>query len=215
MLKLQAEARETFGKQLKRARKDGKMPAVMYGAGTESTPLFVPLPEFKKVLKEAGESTVVVVETPAGTKEVLIHEVEVHPVSEEPLHADFYVIDKTKAIQVAVPLRFGGIAPALKLGGTLVKVMHELEIETLPMTIPHELEVDTTALVDLASQILVKDIYLPPGVMLISEPEEVVAAIAVAKEEVEEAPADLSAIEVEKKGKKEEEGTEATPPPQE
>ena len=210
MLKLAAEKRNVFGKKLKGLRADGKMPVVIYGAKDEATPLLVGTKEFKKLLHEAGESTMITVNAGDLSKDVLIHEVDFHPVSGEPRHADLYVVDKTKVVEVDVPLRFEGVSPAVKdLGGILVKVLHELEIEVLPMHIPHDIEVDITALVALDSQILVKDLKIPTGVKVKLDPEAVVASITVAKEEpVEEAPVDLSAIEVEKKGKKEEEGVE-------
>lgn len=188
----------------------GKMPAVLYGPKDSALSLFVPLGAFKKLLHQAGESTVVTVETGEGKKDVLIHEVEYHPVSNEPLHADFYVIDKTKPIEIKVPLVFEGTSAAVKdLAGILVKVLHELEIEVLPMDIPHEVKVDIAGLSTLESQILVRDLIIPKGVKVLNSPEEVVAAITVAKEEpVEAAPVDLASIEVEKKGKQEEEGAE-------
>src|SRR3989344_8055656 len=99
------------------------------------------------------------------------------------------------------------------MGGTLVRVLHELKVEALPLEIPHSISVDISALATLESQILVKDLKVPAGAKVLNDPEEVVAAISVAKEEpVEEAPVDLSAIEVEKKGKKDEEGAEGEAP---
>lgn len=218
MLMIKAEPREIFGKKLKSYRQQGQLPVIIYGAKERSLPLFVQLAEFKKLITAAGESTVVTVETPAGDKSTLIHEVARHPVSGEPLHADFYVIDKSKAIKVNVPLRFEGVAPAVKdLNATLVKVLHELSIETLPLNIPHDIVVDVSSLLSLDSQILVKDLTVPATVKVLNDPEEVVAAASVAKEEpVEEAPVDLTAIEVEKKGKKEEaedDGGETTKSP--
>ena len=214
MLKLTVEKREVFGKKLAGARVAGKLPVVVYGMKTEATSYFVSQKDFKKVLEQAGESTVISLQ-PEGEKasrEVLIHDVALDPVSDEPIHADFYVIDKTKAIEIAVPLHFDGVSPAVKdLGGTLVRVLHELTIEALPLEIPHGIPVDIAALATLASQILVKDLKLPAGIKkVLNDPEAVVASISVAKEEpIEEAPVDLTAIEVEKKGKKEEEGAPA------
>jgi large subunit ribosomal protein L25 len=208
MLTLQAEKRQIFGKKLKATRLSGQLPAVMYGAKDKAEALFVPTKEFKKIFTTAGESTVIALTLAEGKKEVLINDVVFHPVSGEPLHADFYVIDKTKIIKIKVPLRFEGTAPAVKdLGATLVKVKHELEIETLPLSIPHDIEVDITALTALDSQITVADLKVAKDVKIIDEATEVVASVAVAKEEEETpaAPIDLSAIEVEKKGKKEDE----------
>jgi large subunit ribosomal protein L25 len=214
MLTLQAEKRQIFGKKLKPKRLSGQLPAVMYGAKDKAEALFVPTKEFKKVLTAAGESTVIALTMAEGKKEVLINDVVFHPVSGEPLHADFYVIDKTKTIKIKVPFRFEGVAPAVKdLGATLVKVKHELEIEALPLSIPHDIEVDISSLTALDSQVTVADLKIPKDVKVIDEAAEVVASVAVAKEEEEVvAPVDLSAIEVEKKGKKEEEEGAAAEP---
>ena len=187
-------------------RAQGKLPAVFYGMGKESASIFVNDTEFRKIWKKAGETSTISLTTPTGTVETLIHEVKCDPVTGVPQHVDFLAIDTKKAIQISVPLVFIGDAPAVKAGGILVKVLHEMEIEALPKDLPHEITVDISVLVDADSTISVKDITLPTGVTAIAEADEIVASIAVAKEETEDAaPVDLSAIEVEKKGKKEEE----------
>jgi large subunit ribosomal protein L25 len=149
--------------------------------------------------------------------DALIHEVQVHPVTEEPIHVDFLVVDMNKKIKVKVPLEFEGVSNAVKNGlGNLVKVLFEVEVEALPKDLPHNLSVDISKLETVESQIFVSDIKLPAGVVIMAEPQEVVASIVLQVEEKEEVvvPVDLSAIEVEKKGKKEEEGAEATVEPQ-
>ncbi|MBI2099891.1 MAG: 50S ribosomal protein L25 [Candidatus Vogelbacteria bacterium] len=208
MLKIKAEKRNIFGKELKSERLAGRMPIVVYGRKQAPQAFFVDTREFKKVLAQAGESTMVSVAVADQAHDAMIHEVDFHPLTGEPRHADFLLIDKTKAIQVKVPLTFDGVSPAVKdLGGILVKVLHELEIEALPANIPHDIPVDIAPLATLESQILVKDLNISKDIKVINQPEAVVASISVAKEEpVEEAPVDLTAIEVEKKGKKEEEG---------
>jgi large subunit ribosomal protein L25 len=139
--------------------------------------------------------------------DVLIHDIQVDPVKGFPIHIDFLAIDMNKTIKVEVPIEFTGIAQAEKDGfGVLVKVLYEFEIEALPKDIPHAIIVDVTKLVNLGDQIHAKDVSFPSGVKMLTEEDEVVALIAAMKEEKaeEEAPVDLSAIEVEKKGKKEE-----------
>lgn len=135
----------------------------------------------------------------------LIHEVQVDPVTDEPIHVDFLVIDMKKKIRVKVPLVFTGVSNAVKNGiGNLVKVLHEIEIEALPADLPHNFSVDVSKLETLESVIIVSDIKLPTGVVVITNGNDVVASIVAQVEEKEEvvvAP-DLSAIEVEKKGKK-------------
>ena len=196
-------------------RKAGEIPAVFYGAGKKNTPISLSTVEFKKIWRDAGESSAILVKTTEGDVDVLIHEVQVDPVTDEPIHVDFLAIDMKKKIRVEVPLVFEGIANAVKSGiGNLVKVLHEIEIEALPVDLPHELTVDISKLEGLDSQIFVSDIKLPTGVVVINEGTEVVASIVAQVEEKEEVatPIDLSAIEVEKKGKKEEEGEEAAAP---
>jgi large subunit ribosomal protein L25 len=192
-------------------RKSGKIPAVFYGAGQETTSIAIPIVEFKKVWREAGESSAVKVDMGGENIDVLIHEVQVDPVTSEPIHVDFLAIDMKKKIKVQVPLVFEGISNAVKSGiGNLVKVLHEIEIEALPADLPHNLFVDISPLETLENQIFVSNIKLPAGVTAITNAEDVVASIVAQVEEKEEvvvAP-DLSAIEVEKKGKKEEEGAE-------
>jgi len=206
MFTIKAKKRD-IGANLEILRKGGEMPAVFYGMGKESTPISVSIIDFKKIWRDAGESSTVAVSTPEGDLNTLIHDVQVNPITDEPIHADFLVIDVNKAIQVNIPVEFEGVSNAVKGGlGTLVKVLHEVEVEALPKDLPHNLVVDISKLETVDDQILVSDIVLPKGVTMITPIEEVVASIALQKEEVEEStPIDLSAIEVEKKGKKEEE----------
>lgn len=206
MFTIKAKKRD-ISANLEMLRKAGEMPAVFYGMGKESTPVSVSIIDFKKIWRDAGESSTVTVSTPEGDLNTLIHDVQVNPITDEPIHADFLVIDVNKAIQVNVPIEFEGVSSAVKGGlGTLVKVLHEVEIEALPKDLPHNLVVDISKLETVDDQILVSDIVLPKGVIMVTPAEEVVASIALQKEEVEDStPIDLSAIEVEKKGKKEEE----------
>jgi len=218
MFVIKAKKRDESAK-LDTLRKTGEIPAVFYGAGKATTSISVPIVEFKKAWKEAGESSTIKLSVDGKDVDVLIHEVQVHPVTEVPIHVDFLVIDMNKKIKVKVPLEFIGISNAVKNGlGNLVKVLYEVEIEALPKDLPHNLDVDISKLETVENQIFVSDIKLPTGIVVITNEHDVVASIILQVEEKEEvvvAPVDLSAIEVEKKGKKEEEGateeTAATP----
>lgn len=210
MLTLEYKKRQTAEK-LPKLRKEGLVPAVFYGPKEETTSISIKESDFKKVWKQAGESSVVVLKGEGEEHEALIHEVDVHPVSGIARHADFYVMEKGKKVQVGIPLEFEGVSPAVKdLGGLLVKVLHELEIEALPKDLPHDLKVDISTLATLDSQILAQDIKLPAGVTLVTGPEDVVAAISVAVEEPVDAPTPtLDDIEVVgAKGKDEEAAAE-------
>ena len=189
-------------------RKAGKLPAVFYGPKEKPTSITVPTMDFIKAFKKGGESSVIILKEGGHEHETLIYDVDVHPVTGAPRHADFYVIEKGKKVKVHVPLVFEGVSPAVRdLGGILIKVLRELEIEASPKDLPHELKVDISSLVELSSVIMAKDIKIPAGVTLIANADEIVTSVAVAKEEVEEVkPIDMSAIEVEKKGKEAKEG---------
>ena len=211
MTTLQAQFRKT-GENLDFIRQSGNLPAVLYGAGKESTAITVPAMAFSKAFKEAGESNTIRLSLPEGELDVLIHDVQLDPVRHIPRHIDFLVVDMNKPIEVAVPLEFVGVSPAVKGNlGVLTKVMHEIEVSGLPKNIPHTIEVDISTLETLENQIHVKDLQLPAGVTVMSDENEVIALVSAVKEEVEEtAPMDLSAIEaVDQKGKKEEEAEPA------
>ncbi len=194
-------------------RKDGFIPAVFYGRKEASTAIAVNEIAFLKVFKEAGESSVISLVDGSEKHDALIHDVAKDAVSGKVIHVDFYVIEKGKKVEVNIPINFIGVSFAQKdLGGSLVKVMHEIEVSAEASNLPHEIDVDISALTDFEARIHVKDIKLPAGVTFVSDPEEVIALVTPAKEEAPEevvASADIASIELsETKGKKEEEGAE-------
>jgi len=208
MLSLNVEKRDNKTSADK-VRAASNIPAVYYGPKQASTSVSILMSDFKKVWKKAGESSVIILKDGSEDHEALIHEVDIHPVSGEPRHADFYVIEKGKKITVKVPLVFAGVSPAVKdKAAILIKVMREIEVEAAPKDLPHDLTVDISSLVEYNDTIHAKDLKVPAGVDLKVGPEEVVASVAEAKEEVVEASTtiDMSAIEVEAKGKEAKEG---------
>lgn len=207
VITLKATARDA-GKNLTNIRADGQVPAVIYGAGQSNAAISVPMNDFVKAYKAAGESGTISLELPTGKATVLIHELTLDPVRNTPMHVDFLAIDVTKPIEVAVALEFVGVSPAVKGSlGTLVKQLHEVEVRGLSKDIPHNIEVDISVLDVVDSHILVSDLKIPAGVEVLANESDIVATIAAVKEEIDEAPTaiDFDAIEVEKKGKKEEE----------
>jgi large subunit ribosomal protein L25 len=204
-------------KSPKTLRREGVLPAVVYGRSQKATPIAVNAKEFGKLFKAAGESTVITLKGLGESKDALIHEVDFDAITGAPIHADFYAIEKGQKVTVSVPFEWVGVSPAVKeKGGVLTKIMHELEIECEPKDLPHAVAVDISMLVEFDSQIHVSDLKLPPSAKISAAPEEVVAMISIIQEEKEEvvAPADLSAIEIsEERGKKPaEEGAEGAAP---
>lgn len=164
-------------------REEGLLPAVVYGAKEASTPIALSRRDFERVWKEAGETTVIHVDGLGGEKQVLIHDVQCHPVTGVPLHADLYAIAKGQKVQVSIPLEFVGTAPAEKSGGVVVKTMHEVEISVAPAELPHTLMVDLSTLAAIGDHVSAKDIVLPKSATLKIDPEEIIVTIAAAKEE--------------------------------
>ena len=212
---LKAAKRRKTGKAVQKLRSVGVMPAVVYGPKQETLTIEISLRDFSIALDSAGESTVINLNVDGEAYPVLIHDIDRDPVTDKPRHVDFYAIVKGQKVKVGVPIEFTGEAPAVKeLSGNLVKALHELEVEADPMDLPKELFVDVSGLDALGMQILAKDVALPPGVALVTEPEEVVATVVAAKEEVEEevAAPDIASIELsEERGKKPEEEGEKEP----
>lgn len=202
MLTLPVEKRDTVGTTATALRHAGKVPAVVYGPHQEATPIAIDARMFDKVLREAGESSIVTLSGLGAETPTLIHEVDLDPVTNRPRHVDFYAVTKGEKVEVAVQLVYVGESPAVKTGANLVKVLHEVEVAADPMNLPQSIIVDVSSLANVGDQIHVRDLALPAGVELVTEPEEVIILVQeVEVEKVEEAPADISAIEVEEKGK--------------
>lgn len=211
MLTLNIEKRDK-NISLDELRGGDKIPAVFYGNDVDSTPISLSYPDFKRVWKEAGSSSIISLKGIGEEKEVLIQDIDIDPVSDQVRHIDFYVVKRGQLMETEVPLEFVGESIAVKsLGGILVKALHQLKIEVLPKDLPKSIEVDISVLTELDSTISVMDLKLPEGVKTTEEPEETVAAISQAKEEVvDEEPIDIDDVEIEQKGKKEEdEGEES------
>lgn len=195
------------GKGLGAIRKAGNVPAVLYGPKDTAESITLSRSEIESTLQKEGESSVITLKGDGIEKDVLIQDIQIHPVSGKIEHIDFYVIDKTKKVEVSVPIEFIGESPAVKtLGGSLVKVLYELEIESLPANIPHEITVDISSLVDFESSILAGQVALPEGVTLVTNPEETVVLTEEPREEEPDEPEEAPSIEdIERVGEKEEE----------
>lgn len=208
MITLSATAREATGKAARReAIEHETMPAVVYGPKQEAMHVSIGLADFERVLRNEGESTLIELSGLAKPVQVLIHDIDLDPVTSRPRHADFYAIEKGAKVNVSIPLTFVGESMAIKLGANLVKVLHEVEVEADPTKLPHEIEVDISVLAELGDQIHVRDLKAPAGVAITTDAEEVVVLTQAVEIEAEEPVAgpDMDAIEVEKKGKDDEE----------
>lgn len=207
-MQLQAIMRDS-AKSLDTLRSEGFIPAVCYGAKMPSTSIAVNHSDFVKLYKAVSESKVIDLVLPTGTVQVLVQDVSVDPRTQKALHVDFLAVDAHTKVTLAVPLVFVGESPAVESNiGILNTVMDELEIEALPKDIPESIEVDISGLVAVHDAIHLSDLKIPKGVECELDPETTIVSITALNDEVEEASStdiNFDAIEVEKKGKKEEE----------
>lgn len=212
MIGITAQKRTITGKKVASLRAEGLVPAVVYSTAGKTELISIQRDAFLKVWKKAGESTLVSLTIEGGgTHNVLIHDVTVDPVRSSLLHADFYEVSKDRPIVAEVQLTFQGESPAVKaLGGSLVKIVHSVEVEALPQNLPHEIIVDISKLGTFEDHILLRDIPLPKGVTIQGDPENLVAKVNPPRSDEElarlseTAEVSIDAIEVQKKGKKEE-----------
>lgn len=158
---LKAKSRTFSGRKVKRLRKEGMLPANIYGRKVDSKSVEVELSEFLKVFKKAGETSLVELEVDGKKIPTLIHNVQLDPITDIPLHADFLQVNLKEKVTAKVPLEFTGISPAEKQGlGTVVKYVDEIEVEALPSDLPDKFELDLTTLENVDQTVQVKDLKI-------------------------------------------------------
>ncbi len=193
------DARTASGKENKRLRREGVVPGVVFGKGSASVPVQLDAKAFETLYRAAGRTGIVKLSVPGvrGTKSAMIKGVQRNPLSGQAVHVDFFLVDLTQEMQSDVPLTFVGVAPAIELSnGTLMTPLDHIKIRALPADIPHEIQLDLSALVDLESTLHVRDIVLPDGKLtVINEPDELLARVLPprAEEEAEAVPAEEAA----------------------
>ena len=213
---LSVQKRDIVKKKLNTLRKQGFVPAILYGPKLEPMVLSVEQKQFDKVYAQAGESSLVNVELEGTEFPSLIHEVQKDPLSGIPVHVDFYQPDLTKETEVTVPLVFEGEAPGVKeLGGTLLRNIQEIAVTALPQNLPHEILVPVEGLKTFEDRIMVKDIVVSNEVTIKRDPEDLVAQVIPAEDveaelevPIEEDVASVEGAEKEKETEGEEEAKE-------
>lgn len=191
-LSLPADKRSVIGRQVKKLRVAGKIPANVFGVSVRSVPLVLERATFEKVFRKAGETTLVdlTISGEPSPRPVLITQVQTHPVTDAFLHVDLHQVDLTQTVTAPIPVRIVGEAPVVKdKGAILVTVLSEIEVEALPTDLPDHFEVDVAGLVDFGDSIHVKDVRLDrTKVKVLVGEDETVVTIQEPKKEVEEAP---------------------------
>lgn len=189
---LKAEKRTLEGRKVKKLRKEGILPANVYGKKIKSESVQVDLKEFEKVFKEIGETGLLTLKVDDKEKPVLIHNLQLNAKTDEILHADFLQVDLKEKVEAEIPVELTGESPVEKQGiGTVVQYINEIKVEALPTDLPEKFLVDTSELTEVEQMVMIKDLkYDKEKVEIKSALEEIVAKVEPPqKEEVVEAPA--------------------------
>ena len=197
---LKAHKRIIIGKKVKKLRREGLIPAVIYGHKAKPENIAIDKSEFEKVFAQAGTSALVELSIEGKDKfKVLTHEPQLDPVRDNPLHVDFYRVRMDEKIKTEIPLEFTGESLAVEqLDGSLVTNRDAIEIECLPNDLVPEIKVDISTLKTFDDTILVKNLPVPPGIEILTEPEETIALVEPPRSEEEIAELEESAAEKEK-----------------
>ena len=210
------QTRDVLGKKVKHLRKQGLVPAELYGRGLQNSHLAVTSKDFNKVFKQAGENTVVNLiingeiassrpfsqHQKGGTRNdkegrvaVLISGVTKHPVYDTVESVDFYQVRLDEKLKTKVPVSFVGESAAIKhQGGVLIKAMQEIEVEALPNDIPHSFVVDLSKLAELNQSFYIKDLVVNPQVKVLIDKESVIATVKPQMTEEEEKALEEKAV---------------------
>jgi large subunit ribosomal protein L25 len=187
---LAAEHREVTGKAVSRLRHAGKLPAVVYGHGVESSNVTVDAHAFEQLRRHTGPNALVDLSVDGKkANPVLINSVQIHPVNRRPLHIDLFLVRMTEELTVDVPLVATGESTAVtQLGGTLLHPAETVKVRALPDHLPQSIEYSVEALVDFDGALHVRDLVIPGDVTLLTDADEIIAKVQAPRVEVEEVP---------------------------
>jgi large subunit ribosomal protein L25 len=202
--KLKTSAREQKPNQ---TRRDGNVPAIVYGKGFDSVSIALDKKEFAQILKTAGTSNLIEMSVNDKKVKTLIHNLQLDPLTGEVIHADFIKVNMKEKIHAEIPLKIIGDSVAvIDMEGSFINPVDSIEVECLPADLISEVEVDISVLDDFDKNIKVSDLKLPDTITLLSDPEEIIAFVQAPRSEEEldalneEVVEDVSTIEVENKG---------------
>ncbi|MBI2327153.1 50S ribosomal protein L25 [Candidatus Curtissbacteria bacterium] len=207
---LAAQKRTVLGRKVKKLRAEGLIPAHVFGHKIPTIHVQVKGSEFSKVFEEAGETGIIDLavdglpgeaSAKSGQKRpVLVRNVQIHPVTDQPLHIDFYQVNLTEKVKVNVPLEVTGEAPAVeKKIGLLLTPTAEIEVEALPADLPDKIEVDATKLENIGDEIKVQNLSIDKTkITILTDPDLIVAQIGeLVTKEMEAVEAEIAAEKAE------------------
>lgn len=212
-LSLTLKERKLKGKAVNRLRKEGLIPAIVYGHDITPISVSVEYNPFIKVYRKAGESSLVdlVIEGHDSIK-ALIQDIAIDPMTDRLIHADFRQVSMKEKLKAKIPIVYSGESRAMKeLGGILVKSLAEIEVECLPQYLVHEIVVDLSPIKEFGEAIRVGSIPVPEGMVFLAGPNEVIATVTPPRSEEElkaleeKVEENIEAVEVAKTKKETEE----------
>lgn len=194
-IELSASKRNRIGKQVKYLRREGKLPAILYGKSIdEPIPVTLDNPETSKVLRQISSSTLVTIDVDGEEHMTLVRDFQVDPIYGTLQHVDFLVVSLTEKVSTMITVQVEGIAPIIEAeGGLLVTGLEQIEIQALPQDLPGHLTVDVSSLEAFGDTLYVRDVPLPPGVELLTDPDELLIVATAPQDEVIEVEVDEEA----------------------
>ncbi len=204
-IKLSAKKRDLFGRKVKRLRREGKIPANIYGRDFKSTAITVEEKDFLRVYRIAGRTNVIYLDLEGKELPVLVASVQYHPLFDKPIHIDFKKVDLKQEVEAEVPVKIVGQSPAVEDKGAEVIIQsNTLLVKALPDKLPSQIEVDISKITEPGVEIKVKDLAAGKDYEIVDEPEKTIVVVtAHVAEEVEEKPAEEAAPEAEAEKKEE------------
>ena len=191
---LKAEVRKIEGRKVKNLRLQGVLPANVYGKKVKSVAVQVSLKDFEKVYSEVGETGLVDLEVGKEVRPVLVHNVQVNPVTDKPVHVDFLQVDLNEKVEAEVPVEISGESPAEKQAlGTVVQYINEIQVEALPRDLPENFVIDVSGLTEVDQAIFVKDIKADRSKVELKGDAEAIVVKVEPPQKIEEAPAPVPA----------------------
>ena len=176
---LKAEKRTLEGRKVKKLRSEGVLPGNVYGKKVKSQSVQIILKDFEKIYKEIGETGLLTLQLGSEEKPVLIHNLQLNPVTDAPVHVDFLQVDLKEKVEADIPVELVGESPAEKQAiGTVVQYINEVKVEALPTDLPEEFQVDTSGLSEVDQAVMVKDLkYDKAKVEIKDDLESIVAKV--------------------------------------
>ncbi len=209
LLELTASIRKSTGKGCSRSlRRQGRVPAVLYGPKIDPVILSVDVLDIDKILRQSGGQAflnLAIKNGETGKKTAMIKDIQTHPVSRKYLHIDFYEVAMDKKIQVKVPVVLTGAAKGAEEGGTLQLIRREIDVLCLPMDIPDSISIDVSEM-EIGDSVHVKEIPVPEHVEIIADTDFTVVTVSgamvaeAAPEAEEEEVEEGEAVAAEEKG---------------